>query len=76
MEDGTFTGKVTFQQYCEQGTWYIDNLIIRDKALPHPKGLQATFSKEDLDSMGFPTELNVVSELLKDQRKRIHERLK
>ena len=61
-KDETFTGKITFPRFSEQGIWTITALVLRDSMETSPKGNQAWLNESDLKKMGFPTKLQITSQ--------------
>jgi hypothetical protein len=55
--DGIYEGMLTFSQFSELGTWYARNVRLADSQ----NNFINVWENEIID-MGFPTELNVVSE--------------
>jgi hypothetical protein len=53
--DGTWQGEVWFPQYSEAGTWYVNQVQIKDSVRN-----TRTFYNDDLEAMSLPTELQVV----------------
>lgn len=54
--NGTYQCTGTIQAYSEAGTWYVDYVYVEDNA-----GNQQYYYTSDLQSLGFPTNLQVTS---------------
>lgn len=55
--DQEYTVSVEFPQQVEEGTWYIRNIFLRDNVTN-----SLNYNQSDLTALGFPTELEVVSD--------------
>ncbi|RKY55819.1 MAG: hypothetical protein DRP96_11990 [Candidatus Neomarinimicrobiota bacterium] len=74
--EGTYTGTLTIRQYSEAGEWKVNYILLNDIV-----GNNYRYYTSELETMGFPTTLNVyytpvpeiisITDILNDQGKRV-----